>query len=293
VKLQLTSIKIELNNKNDSFNNKEENIDLKRRHRELSGNPQEGDNINLRQSIRINTLKGNEKEIISRLKGRGIKLEKIAFLKYGYWADADFSLASTEEYLQGFFYIQEAASQMAVEWLGPKEGELILDCCASPGGKTSQIAQHMNNKGTLIALDIGQRIEKLRNNLERLGVENCIIYQQDARYFELPKGIKADKMLLDVPCSGNYAIEKDWYKKRTIKDIRTSSRLQKEIVRGAIHNLKKGGTLVYSTCSLEPEEDEEIVEWVCKEFGMKMANQRKMWPWKDNVQGFFVSTMMF
>ncbi len=281
-------------------------IDLKERHKLLSGNPEEGKPIVLRQSIRINTLKGREEEIAQRIEKRGIRLEKIPFLKCGYWViagDAHFSLAATQEHLLGLFYIQEAASQIAVEWLNPLPGELVLDCCASPGGKTSQIAQLMMNKGTIVACDVGRKTVALQNNLERLGVTNTMVYTSDARFFTLPSSftapssisapikadMKADKILVDAPCSGNYAIEAQWYRKRTINDIRACARMQKEILAAAIHNLKKGGTLVYSTCSLEPEEDEDIVLWAGKNFDMTVLRTRKIWPGKENMQGMFVS----
>ena len=266
-------------------------IDLKQRHKLLSGNPQEGVPIILRQSIRINTLKGTAEEIVQRLQKRGILIEKIPFLRHGYWADADFSLASTEEHLLGLFYIQEAAAQLAAEWLNPLPGELVLDCCASPGGKTTQLAQLMKNKGTIIALDVGRKVAALQNNLERLSVKNAIIYNQDARFFSLPTQRQADKILVDAPFSGNYAIEKEWYKKRTLADVRACSRIQREIVLAAIRNLKKGGTLVYCTCSLELEEDEEMIAWVCKEFPVNVLRTRKVWPGKERMQGMFVAEM--
>ncbi len=275
-------------------------IDLKQRHRELSGNPREGEAIKLRQSIRINTLKVkkkgipermNEQDIVARLKKRGVKLEKIPFLKHGYWTEAPFSLAGTEEHLLGLFYLQEAAAQMPVEWMALKtdESALVIDACASPGGKTTQIAQEMENEGIIVALDLGRKVDALRNNLERMGASNTIVYNQDARFFELPKNYAADALLLDVPCSGNYAIEKEWYKKRTIEDIRNCSRLQKEIVRGAIRNVKKGSAVVYSTCSLEPEEDEEVLAWMEKELSVTKQRMEKKWPGKDKMQGMFVA----
>lgn len=268
-------------------------MDLKKRHEELSGHKEKP--IELRQTIRISTLKLSKEEIINKLKQRGLRLTKIPFLKsgYGYYVDIvdeskRFSLGATQEYLQGYYYLQEAASQMPVEILDSKPGELVLDMCASPGGKTSQIAQFMENKGKIIALDIGFRINKLKNNLERMGVMNTIIYKRDAQFFELPENKKVDKILLDAPCSGNYTLDKEWYEKTDISKIKECAHLQKELTRSAQKNLKQGGVLVYSTCSLEPEEDEQIVQFA-QTLGLKLEMQKRIWPHENKTSGFFIA----
>ncbi|MBW3014485.1 RsmB/NOP family class I SAM-dependent RNA methyltransferase [Candidatus Woesearchaeota archaeon] len=283
-------------------------MNLKERHEKLGGKFVQ---IDLPTTIRINPLKLDEKKIIERLKQRKIQLKKVSYLDYGYIAEANFSVGSTQEYLQGYYYLQEGASQIPVQVLDPKPGELVIDMCASPGGKTTQIAQLMKNKGQIIALDIGKRTEKLCQNIERMGAENIIVYKRDARFFDL-RG-KVDKILLDAPCSGNFVIEKDWYKKRTINDIKTCARTQKELLAAGIDNLKDGGILIYSTCSLEPEENEMIIDWALSEFeislekinldigdaglvevdGQKLNPEvkkcKRFWPHKTGTQGFFIA----
>ena len=124
----------------------------------------------------------------------------------------------------------------------------------------------MENKGIIIALDINNlRLLSLRNNLERMGVKNTIIYQKDARFVS-DLGIKFDKILLDAPCSGNFAADGKWLEKRTLEDIKNISKVQKQLIAAAVEVLKENGELVYSTCSLEPEEDEFIVDWALNEF---------------------------
>ncbi len=286
-------------------------MNLKLRHRELCKS--EGREIELRQAIRINTLKISEKDCVKRLREKDVTLKKIDFLKTGYFADAEFTLASMPEYLQGYFYIQEAASQLPAEILNPREKDTVIDMCASPGSKTTHIAQQMNNKGVLIALDLGARINKLKNNLQRLGIKNCIVYNQDARFFEY----KADKILLDAPCSGNYTVEDNWYEKRNIDDIKSCARTQKELLSKAIKNLKPGGILVYSTCSLEPEENEFVVDWALSRFDVKLEKIKigvgdrgitkfknenielseelkktvRLWPSKTGTQGFYIAKL--
>jgi len=270
----------------------------------------------MKRAIRVNTLKITDKELKKRLLHNGVILKKVPYLEYGYFYESNFSLGSTPEYLQGYYYLQEAASQIPVQELDPKSGELVLDMAASPGSKTTQIGQIMENKGVIVALDNDKRrLDSLQNNLERLSVTNVILLKKDARFTEDLK-IEFDKILLDAPCSGNFCIEKDYFAKRSINDLHQKSKVQKELLSAAIKSLKKGGTLVYSTCSLEPEEDEIVIDWAIrnypemsiqelktqvgdpgatnvfgKELHADIAKTRKLWPHKTNTEGFFIAKL--
>ncbi len=265
---------------------------------------------NTKPTIRINTLKIGEKNLNHTMHSKGVILKKVSWLKNAYSVESknDFSLSSTAEYLAGYFYIQDAASQIPAEALDPKPDEKVLDMCASPGGKTTQIAQLMENKGVLIALDIrNDRLDSLENNLARLGITNTMVYHKDAKYADDLK-IMFDKVLLDAPCSGNYCLETDWLEKRSIQEFTDKSKTQKELIRSAFNVLKKGGTLVYSTCSLEKEEDEDVIEWALDNFEFELAdihNQigesgltertskcKRLWPHKTGTQGFFVAKLI-
>lgn len=263
------------------------------------------DEIKLKEAIRINTLKIEQNTLVKRLKNKEITINKISFLNNGFYTDADFSLSSTEEYLLGYYYIQEAASQIVSEILNPKEDELVLDMCSAPGSKTTHLSQLMNNKGTIIALDNHQkRIEALKNNIERLGCENIIVYRKDAKYAD-DLNLEFDKVLLDAPCSGNFLIEKDWFEKRNIEGIEKNSHEQKKLIAKAIKVLKKKGTLIYSTCSLEPEENENVIEYALDNFNIQLEKIdlnigdegltektklcKRFWPNKTNTQGFFIA----
>jgi len=246
----------------------------------------------LTPSIRINTLKIEEKDLIKRLEKRGIKLEKIKFLKYGYRATAKFSLGSTQEYLQGYYYIQEAATQLPAEILDSKPNELILDCCAAPGGKLTQLSQLMKNKGIVIGLDIkDDRLKALKNNIERMGITNSVIYKKDLRDVQ-DLNLKFDKILLDAPCSGNFMIDKSWFQKRDLEGIKRNAELQKKLLKSALSVLKDNGVLVYSTCSLEPEENEEVINWAKDNINIKVEEQKRLWPHIDNTQGFFLAKII-
>lgn len=258
--------------------------------------------IVLKKSFRVNTSKIQPELLISRLKKKGIEIEKIPFLKHGYWYESSFSLGASPEYLLGFLQPQEAASQIPVEVLNPKG--VVWDMCAAPGSKTSQLAIYAE---AVIATDINKdRLFSLNNNLERLSIKNVSTYVLDANKVNK----KFDFILLDAPCSGNFLSQKDWFIRRTLKDPEKNSELQKELFAVAIKNLNNKGTLVYSTCSLEPEEDELVIDWALNnfkieleeidiigsegitEFNGKKLNEeikkcRRIWP--DKTQGFFIA----
>lgn len=272
--------------------------------------------IKLKDSLRINILKIDEKEAVSRLKELNVKLTKIIYTNNGYFYDSKFSLASTTEYLNGYIYIQESASQLPAKVLDPKPGETILDMAASPGSKTTQMAAMMENKGTIIAVDNdSRRLFSLRNNLERCGVENTILYKKDARFI-MDFKMEFDKVLLDAPCSGNYVIEEKFFQTKNLPGIMERSRIQKELLRAAVKALKKDGILVYSTCSLEPEEDEMNIDWLLskypemkleetgleigepglvkvfrKKLNPELKKTRRLWPEKTGTEGFYIAKL--
>jgi len=267
------------------------------------------------QAIRINTIKIKTEELLKRMKKENVILVKIPFLDFGYSVQStNFSVGAAPEHLFGYYYVQETASQIPVQILNPKKDEIVLDMSAAPGGKTTQIAQYMENKGIITALDVNNmRLFSLRNNIERMGVKNTIIFQKDAKFVS-DLGVKFDKILLDAPCSGNFAADSKWFDKRKLEDIKNSAKTQKQLFAAAVEILKDGGELVYSTCSLEPEEDEMVVDWALTEFsGLKLEkvdmpigdegltepfgiqlnksikNTRRFWPNKTNTQGFFIA----
>jgi NOL1/NOP2/sun family putative RNA methylase len=275
------------------------------------------ENSIISQSLRINTIKIKEEKLVERLKSEGAKLKKINFLKNGYVYESKFSMGSTPEYLQGYYYLQEVSSQIPVEILNPKENDLILDMCAAPGSKTTQLAQYMNNNGTIIALDkVKWRLLALRNNLERTNIKNTIIYNKDARFINDFKK-EFDKILLDAPCSGNFTTDQNWFEKRTQTDIEEKARTQKQLLKSAVSVLKKNGIMTYSTCTLEPEENELVIDWALenldielleiddkisskvgskgltniygKKINSEISKTLRILPWRDNYQPFFIA----
>lgn len=255
----------------------------------------------LKKALRVNTLKIKEEELVARLKAKGIKLEKIPFLDYGYYYESKFSLGATPEYLLGLYYLQDASSQIPAMLFEFKDSDVILDMAASPGSKTTQLSQL--TECPIIALDNNiARIAALRNNLERMGSKNVAVFVKDANYVA-DLGLKFDKILLDAPCSGNFCTDKGWFDKRNVHDFKDMARSQKSLIKAAFSVLNKGGTLVYSTCSLEIEENEQVAEYALS-LGLELVpiefqigepgltDQTKgclrIWP-ENGMQPFFIA----
>jgi NOL1/NOP2/sun family putative RNA methylase len=180
------------------------------------------------------------------------------------------------EHTMGYFYIQEISSMLPPLALEPKPGELVLDLTASPGSKTTQMAAMMENKGTILANDVKQgRINILSANLERCGVTNTILSKQDAIALchKLAKtNLRADKILLDAPCSGEGTLRSSpktflmWNE----KIIQKFGKVQQVLLNAALKILKPEGTLVYSTCTHAPEENEAVINQALNNFPIKI-----------------------
>ena len=266
-----------------------------------------------KRAIRVNTLLTSREEVVGKLEARGVKLTGIPWLRDGLYVEGgESSVGASFEYLLGLYSIQEAAAQFPVEVLSPNPGEIVLDMCAAPGGKTTQMAAWMGNSGVVVAVDVRRnRLYALENNLERTGSENCVAYCADAASFDYG-GTLFDKILLDVPCSGNYVTDPSWFSKRNIRDVEANAAEQRRLLGAALVLLRPGGTLVYTTCSLEPEEDEYNIQWLLdshdvelvevkgpgspalteaigRNLSKEVARCRRFWPDKMETQGFFVA----
>ncbi|RMD58004.1 RsmB/NOP family class I SAM-dependent RNA methyltransferase [Candidatus Woesearchaeota archaeon] len=273
--------------------------------------------VQITQSIRVNTLKTTCKELISRLSSKGVVLEREPLAKNAYRVvSSPFSLGAITEYLLGLYALQEVAAQIPVEVLAPRQGELVLDCCAAPGGKSSQIAQLMKNKGRLVCYELKpHRLKSLLVNLERMGVKNAVVFRADVSRVRLLNK-EFDKVLVDAPCSGNYVLEKGWFEKRRLEGILRNAQIQRKILSSAVSVARQGGVIVYSTCSLEPEENELVIDWAIRNLPVKvvLANVKgaspgvvdvfgarlhsdvskcaRLWPHKTKTQGFFIAKLV-
>lgn len=213
------------------------------------------------------------------------------------------SLSELESFKEGLFYAQSLPSMVASRVLEPSEEDLIIDMAAAPGGKTSHMAQLMQNRGEIIAIDKSRnRLKKMEEELKRLGVKNVRLIHMDAR--KLPElGIEADKILLDAPCTALGIRPKLW-ETRTPKDIEATARYQRAFIWAAIKSLRKGGTLVYSTCTISYEENEANVKYMLQK-GLKLEEQsvfiashgidiegvQRFYPNRHLTQGFFIAKL--
>merc|ERR1711939_977203 len=272
--------------------------------------------------IRTNTLRTHRRDLAQALINRGVVLEPV-----GKWSkiglqifESAVPLGATPEYLAGHYILQAASSFLPVMALAPQEHERVLDMAAAPGGKTTHIAALMKNTGCIFANDSNKsRAKGLIGNIHRLGAKNTIVCNYDAR--EFPKVIGGfDRVLLDAPCSGTGVIAKDPSVKtnKTEKDFLMLPHLQKQLLLAAIdsvdHASKTGGYIVYSTCSVTVEENEQVVRYALskrpnvklvetnlafgkegftaymgKTFDRSMKMTRRYYPHAYNVDGFFVS----
>lgn len=269
----------------------------------------------LPQAIRVNTLRAYKDELLERLMKKGVRLEEVPWTRNGYTVKkAPFSMGATTEYLLGYYFIQDPTSMHACEVLEPREGEVVLDMAAAPGGKTTYLAQLMGNRGAVVALEVNrERMKSLRSNVSRMGVENVIAVRMNALDAgEL--GIKFDRVLLDAPCTGTGTVFKNpEAKNKGEGDVEKCTAAQRGLIETAAAVLKKRGVMVYCTCSLLPEENEFMVAQAVKELGFKlealpfgepaMANAygrrlneickaRRFYPRLHNTQGFFIAKMI-
>lgn len=217
-----------------------------------------------RQSIRINTLKIDPETCIKRIEAKGWKIEKIPWCREGYWISSDRrDVGNLLEHVLGYIYIQESMSMVPPTQLELGEDLKVLDMCAAPGSKTTQIAQYMNNTGLLIANDIkGSRLASLGVNINRMGITNSIIGLQNGNHFTFVDFF--DRVLCDAPCSGTGTIRKSLNTLRmwNLNLVKRLSRTQKKLIQTGFNALKPGGVMVYSTCSVEPDENEVVVSWL-------------------------------
>ena len=272
--------------------------------------------------IRTNTLRTHRRELAQSLINRGVTLEPVGkWSKVGLQVfESQVPLGATPEYLAGHYILQSASSFLPVMALAPQEHERILDMASAPGGKATYIAALMKNTGSIFANDSNkERAKGLIGNIHRLGVRNTIVCNCDAR--EFPKVIGGfDRVLLDAPCSGTGVISKDESIKtgKTEKDFMHLPHTQKQLLLAAIdsvdHASKTGGYIVYSTCSVTVEENEQVVQYALskrpnvklvetglifgvdgfasymgKHFDPRMKMTKRYYPHAFNVDGFFVS----
>lgn len=221
-------------------------------------------NLNLRPEIiiRINKLKTTKEEIMRKLEDANIEYRKIPDMEDFLVLNKIKNIENLELFKEGFFTVQDASAGLTAIVLNPQENEEILDACSAPGGKTTYIAELMHNKGKIEAWDIYEHRTKLvEKNAKRLGINIIQTDVKNSAEYEEKYKEKFDRILLDVPCMGIGVIKRKpdikWQRKK--EDIEEIGQLQSKILENCSKYLKRGGYLVYSTCSILKEENEDVV----------------------------------
>lgn len=269
----------------------------------------------IRSSFRVNTLKIDVESVIENLSN--YEIQAIPWCKEGFFVNAN--LGSTIEHQLGLIFIQEASSMIPAVVMDLEPKMLTLDVAASPGAKTTQIAQYMENEGCIVANDVKfSRINILISNLQRCGVLIAKVTMKDGRFFKRYKDT-FDAVLLDAPCSNVGMIRKNYkyLKLWKYKDVIGISKLQKSLILAAYTALKPGGVLVYSTCTLDPLENEEVVDYLIsntdaeiekinlkikshkpilefngKEYSSEVRKCLRIHPQDNDTEGFFVAKIV-
>lgn len=260
--------------------------------------------------IRLNTLRGNQEEIIEKLKIEGVELEKISPLTHTYKVvESKLPLNRLDTYRLGYFYIQDKASCFAAEAANPKSDQTLLDVCAAPGAKTTYLAQLMQNKGSIYAIDYSKRRMKTwRQEIGRMWINIAEPIVADARN-PLPISGKVDLLILDPPCTSTGVFAKlpaaKW--RLTPKSIDKMADIQWMMINNCAEKVASRGTLTYSTCSITIEENELIIQRFLKRYpdfeleditpemglpGLQgLEKCRRLYPHLHHSNGFFIAKL--
>ncbi|WP_371381734.1 16S rRNA (cytosine(967)-C(5))-methyltransferase RsmB [Sporomusa aerivorans] len=259
-------------------------------------------------ALRTNTVKTNRNLLLKQLAEEGVTCEPSVWTPEGIVCSGHPGLGTLKSLQEGLFQVQDESSMLVAHILGPQPGEFIIDACGAPGGKTTHIAALMGNTGQVLSTDIYEhKLIITRENAARLGLTNITTQALDAVNLGGMFPRKADRVLVDAPCSGLGVLRRKpdsrWRKSAAmLKDL---PKLQSSILNSAAECVKAGGILVYSTCTTEPEENQEVVsaflhshpEFSLTQTGQYLPGQQRpddmlqLWPHTDGVDGFFIARM--
>jgi NOL1/NOP2/sun family putative RNA methylase len=232
-----------------------------------------------RDAFRLNTIKASGPDI------GGMWAERVPWCPTGYFAGVP--LGDSVEHFLGLLYLQDAASMLPAEVLSPDESDLVLDMAAAPGGKTTHLSALMGNRGCVVANEPDYpRLKALRFNLARMGVVNAVVTCSDGA--KLSPEAKFTKILLDAPCSnaGQLASNPEAAKSWSPTKSAECGRLQRRLIGAAARLLAEGGTLVYSTCTYSPAENEAVVDYAVEEHGLAVEPIRGRFRRRKGLMGW-------
>ena len=224
----------------------------------------EGLNNTPKMTVRVNSIKGDYEDVYEELEEAGYNIEEGCICPEAISIKGGKGIENNQAFVDGKITVQDESAMLISALLDLEEGMKVLDLCCAPGGKTTHIGELLNNTGEVLGFDLHEnKLELVKENYERLGITNIKLAQMDATKLDAKLVSYADRVLLDVPCSGIGIIRKKpeikWTKKR--KDLKEIVEVQREILENAWEYLKTGGVMVYSTCTLNKEENEENIKW--------------------------------
>ena len=250
--------------------------------------------LNNHRALRVNTLKGSIDYFLEKNPWGISQKDAVDWCKNGFYFTAD-DVGTHPYHAAGVYYIQEPSAMLPVQELCVSEGERILDMCASPGGKSTQIAEKLGNSGLLVCNEIdAKRAGNLSENIERMGICNALVinHTPDAVAERFPGYF--DRVLVDSPCSGEGMFRKnpEAVKEWSMENVKMCAKRSLDILNCANKVLKSNGRLVYSTCTFAPEEDEECINAFLSEHpGYEIIGMKKLWPHKVRGEGHFCAVL--
>jgi len=224
----------------------------------------EANNLRPPFTVRVNTMKTTRKILQERLAEAGVPSLPASYSPEGLILQESFWPPEEPLFQEGFYFVQDEASQIVAHVVNPRPGERVLDACAAPGGKTTHLAQLMKDQGEIVSLDLpGPKIDWIRDNCRRMGIRMVTVFEADAsKPLPFPEGLVFDRILVDAPCTGLGTLhrhpEAKWLEKP--RDAERLRRLQLSLLENLWVRLKTGGILVYSTCTVTREENDVVVE---------------------------------
>lgn len=243
--------------------------------------------------IRVNLMKTTVEELSHLLSEKGMVVDKGRYSDIVLYVSGS-NILDLEEYKKGLFSIQDETSVLACQYLEPRPGDLVIDTCASPGGKTSAIGEMMDNRGKIISCDIyPHKLELIKKQADRLGITIIETKLLDGIKGDKALSGKADKVLVDAPCSGLGVIrKKPEIKYKEQKDIQKLIKVQSDILNNASYYVKPNGVLLYSTCTINKDEnDEQIEKFIKTHEDFEILYEKQFLP-TDGLDGFFICKMM-
>ncbi len=262
-------------------------------------------------TIRTNLSKTTPEQLKEALEKEGVTVKDTTYLPYSFYISNYNFLNHLPEFREGMFQVQDESSMLVGEIAGVKENDIVIDVCAAPGGKTLHMAEKLNGTGMVYSRDLTyEKTAYIEENVERLGLTNVTVSAQDALVLDKDSVNKADVLICDLPCSGLGVIGKkpDIKYKMTKEQLGDLSKLQREILKVVTSYVKQGGTMIYSTCTINKEENEENMNFIVNELGFELESidaylpetlrnettkkgYLQLLPGIHNTDGFFISRL--